>query len=419
VALGGRWYGRVIRRLSERVQDALAEAAEVAEETLVGVRTVRAFTREQKEIGRYSSAVDASYELAAKRAFAVGTFQGGMGFAGYSAIALVVWYGGSLVSADAMTMGELTAFLLYTVMVAVSLGALAGLWGDFMRAVGASKRVFELLDRESSLEAEGEPLVFEEGGTIRFDDVCFSYPSRPEVEVMSNFNLTMPSGCSTALVGPSGGGKSTVTSLLLRFYEIQSGEILLDGESISRWDPRSLRSYFATVAQEPTLFACSIAENIRYAKLDATDDEVIEAAMAANAHRFIKDFPDGYETLVGERGIRLSGGQKQRIAIARAVLKNPRFLILDEATSALDAESEYLVQEALERLMEGRTTLVIAHRLSTVRGADKVVVIDQGKVVEEGTHRTLLQQEGLYAQLVSRQMDHSLGKQPISEPAVE
>ena len=403
VAVGATLLGRVIRRLSKRMQDALASSTEVAEETFLGVRTVRVFAREDQEIERYREAVDTSYGIAASRALAVGSFQGVTGFAGYGAIAVVVWVGGRMVMGGELSMGDLTAFLLYTLMVSVSLGALAGLYADFMKAIGASERVFELLDRVSPLEqTEGRDDVVLVGA-VAFEQVGFAYPARPEVSVLQELSLTMTSGEVLALVGPSGAGKSTVAQLLSRLYDPQEGVIRVDGLDIRTIKPETLRKQVGVVAQEPTLFATTITENIRYGRMDATDEEVREAARAANALDFIEGFPDGFQTLVGEQGIQLSGGQKQRVAIARAILKNPAILILDEATSALDTESEHLVQEALDRLMRERTTLVIAHRLSTVQGADRVVVLDAGRIQEEGSHAQLMSNDGLYRRLVERQ----------------
>lgn len=405
VAIAASVYGRIIRRLSGEVQDALAASTEIAEETFAGLRTVRSFAQEAAEIERYRGAVHQSYRLAATRALAMGMFNGVAGFAGYGTIALVVWYGGRMVTDGTMTMGELTAFLLYTMLVAMSIGALSGLYADFMKAMGASKRVFELLDRDRGLEQSDGTAVDEVLGRVRFDEVQFNYPARPDVTVLQDFSLHLDPGDTVALVGPSGSGKSTVAALLARFYDPNSGTITLDGADLRSLDPRALRRQIGVVAQEPILFATSIAENIRYGRPAATDEEVRAAARAANAETFVEAFPEGFDTAVGERGVRLSGGQKQRIAIARALLKDPALLVLDEATSALDTESEHLVQEALERLMEGRTTLIIAHRLSTVRDADRVVVLEAGQVKEQGTHDELVAAGGLYKRLVERQFE--------------
>jgi ATP-binding cassette subfamily B protein len=406
VALAAAMYGRLIRRLSRQVQDALAESTDVAQETFAGIRTVRSFAREPQESSRYAQAVDRSYQLAAKRALAIGVFTGVAGFAGFTSIGLVIWYGGRLVldPAVAFTMGDLTAFLLYTMMGAVSLGQLSNLYGDFMRAAGSSERIFELLDQAAEIEsADGDDLDLVQGH-LTFDGVQFAYPSRPDVIVLDDFDLDLSPGQVAALVGPSGSGKSTVSALLARFYDPQRGRITLDGRDIRELRPGALREEIGTVAQEPILFATSIADNIRYGRPGASLKEVMDAARTANAHDFVEAFPEGYDTLVGERGVRLSGGQKQRVAIARAVLKNPRILVLDEATSALDAANEQVVQDALDRLMQGRTTLIIAHRLSTIRSADRIVVLDQGRVAEAGSHGELMARPGVYRRLVERQL---------------
>ncbi|HEX8535813.1 MAG TPA: ABC subfamily B transporter ATP-binding protein, partial [Cystobacter sp.] len=284
-----------------------------------------------------------------------------------------------------------------------ALGALADLWADFMRASGAAERVFELIDRVPAIPSSGGERLASVQGRVEFQDVRFAYPTRQDVPVLKGIHLALAPGEVVAIVGPSGAGKSTLAALLARMYDPQEGRVLLDGRELSGLDTEWLRQQVGTVAQEPMLFATSIADNIRYGRKDATDAEVEAAARTANAHEFIHRFPEGYRTHVGERGVQLSGGQKQRIAIARAVLKDPRLLVLDEATSALDAESEHLVKEALERLMRGRTTLIIAHRLSTVMGADRVVVMEAGQVVQSGDHSTLMGQEGLYRRLVERQ----------------
>ena len=402
VAAGAGLYGRMLRKVSKQVQDALARASEVAEETLSGVRTVRVFAREQAEVRRYDAAVEESFQLARYRARLGAVFTGVISFAGYGAIAAVLWYGGLLYSQDVLSFGELTSFLLYTFTVAFSIGALSGLWSDFAKAVGASERVFELIDAAPDTQEGGKTL---EGirGQVRLEEVHFAYPSRPDSPVLEDLTLTLNPGQVVALVGPSGGGKSTVAALLSRLYDPDEGRVFLDDHPYTGLDAYWLRKQVGVVSQEPILFATTIANNIRYGKEDATEEEVESAAVAANAHEFVSGFPEAYDTLVGERGVRLSGGQKQRIAIARALLKDPSVLILDEATSALDAESEHLVQEALEHLMRGRTTLVIAHRLSTVKDADHVVVLEGGRVAEMGTHDDLIALDGLYRKLVERQ----------------
>ncbi|ABF91337.1 efflux ABC transporter, permease/ATP-binding protein [Myxococcus xanthus DK 1622] len=402
VAIGGVFYGRRVRVISRQAQDALAASGEVAEEDLSGIRTVRSFAAERHEVERYSVAVERSFTLAKKRALQTSVFMGVASIAGYGSIAAVLWYGGRLVVEGGLSVGELTSFLIYTMLVAFSFSGIAELWADFMRASGAAERVFELLDRKPAIGAGGEQLT-DLRGHVQFRGVHFAYPSRPDVPVLQGLDLELRPGEVVAVVGPSGAGKSTLASLLSRFYDPQNGEVLLDGHPLTALEPEWLRRNIGMVAQEPQLFSCSIADNIRYGRPGATDAQVEEAARAANAHAYIERFPEGYGTQVGERGVQLSGGQKQRVAIARAVLKDPRLLILDEATSALDAESEHLVKDALERLMKGRTTLIIAHRLSTVANADRVLVLDGGVVIQSGTHASLMSQEGLYRRLVERQ----------------
>ena len=302
-----------------------------------------------------------------------------------------------------MTTGGLTSFLVYTLLVAFALGGLSDLWADLMKASGAADRIFELLDRAPRIPPKAGSVLAEVKGHVAMADVVFAYPARLDAPVLKGIDLTIAPGEVVAIVGPSGAGKSTIASLLLRLYDPDAGKILLDGRDLRDLSPAFVRRTIGIVSQEPLLFSTSVVENIRYGRPEATDAEVFAAARAANAHGFIGKFPEGYATLVGERGVQLSGGQKQRVAIARAVLKDPRILILDEATSALDAESEHLVKEALERLMVGRTTLIIAHRLSTVVGADRVCVIDGGRIVQSGAHAALMAQDGLYKKLVERQ----------------
>jgi ABC transporter fused permease/ATP-binding protein len=404
VALGAVRYGRVVRRLSREAQDAIAAAGEVAEESIANIRTVRAFTHEAAEEARYSEATDRSFGVARERTRNVALFTGLASFAGYGAVAVVLWYGGRLVIADQMTTGDLTSFVLYTLTVAFSLAALGDLYTDMLRALGASERIFELIDREPAIPATGGFEPSSCAGSVVFRDVAFSYPGRPDVPVIRSLSFAIPAGRRVALVGPSGGGKTTIASLLCRFYDPADGSIELDGINIRELDPSWLRARIAIVEQEPSLMSTSVAANIRYGRADASDVEVESAAIAANAHTFIEAFPEGYATQVGERGVQLSGGQKQRIAIARAILRDPRILVLDEATSALDSESESLVKDALDRLMRGRTTLIIAHRLSTVIDADEVLVIEHGQIVERGAHAELVERGGLYHRLVARQL---------------
>jgi ATP-binding cassette subfamily B protein len=403
VALGAVAYGRRVRRLSRDVQDALARAGEVAEEALAGIRTVRAFAAEKSEAKRYGDAIRRSFDLARRRIFFASLFMGVSTFAAFGSAALVLWYGGRLVARGDLTVGGLTSFLVYTLLVAFSLGGLSDLWADFMKALGAAERVFELLDRAPAIPPSGGLTLPRVEGTIELAGVELSYPTRRDVKVLKGVDLTIRPGEVVALVGPSGAGKSTIAALVMRLYDPDAGRVLLDGHDLRELDPVFLRRRIGVVSQEPLLFSSTIGDNIRYGRADATDEELHAAARAANAHDFIMTFPDGYATLVGERGVQLSGGQKQRVAIARAVLKDPRVLVLDEATSALDAESEHLVKEALDRLRRGRTTLVIAHRLSTVRDADRVVVIDGGRVVQSGDHAALVAEDGIYKRLVERQ----------------
>ncbi len=403
VALSAVIYGRRVRKLSKESQDALARASEVAVESISGIRTVRGFAAEKKEIARYREAIQDTLDLAFRRIGMSSRFFGLAFFAAFAAGDFVFWYGARMMAAGELTPGALMSFLFYTMQMAFGLGALAEQWTEVQRAAGAAERVFELLHRTPQIPADHGRQLDAVQGKIEFKDVTFAYPSRPDVKVLQGFSLALQPGEVVALVGPSGAGKSTIASMLYRLYDPASGGLELDGTPFAALDAEWLRRQVGVVAQEPLLFSTSIAENIRYGRPTATDAEVEAAAKLANADAFIRNFPDGYATLVGERGIQLSGGQKQRVAIARAVLKDPRILVLDEATSALDAESEHLVREALERLMKGRTTLIIAHRLSTVKGADRVVVIEAGAIVQSGTHATLVGAEGLYRRLVEKQ----------------
>lgn len=397
-------YGRKIRGFSRTSQDALADASTVAEETISNVRTVRAFAQEGFETGRYRQALKRSLAAAKERILQISWFMGLASAFGYAAVAAVLWSGGQMVVGGSMTVGDLTQFLLYLMGVAFSVAALGSLWGDFMSALGAGKRVFEILERRPNFENSKGLTKSGIDGDVEFRDVCFHYPTRPEIQVLNHLSFHMTPGRLVAIVGPSGSGKTTIASLLLRLYDTTSGGVFIDGVSVRELAPDWLHRNIGIVAQEPVLISASIEENIRYGRPAATHAEVIAAAEIANAHQFITQFPSGYQTLVGERGIQLSGGQKQRVAVARAVLKDPRILVLDEATSALDTESEGLVQEALSRLMKGRTTLVIAHRLATIRNADLILVMEQGAILESGKHDDLVQDaSSLYRKLVNRQ----------------
>ncbi|HKA17715.1 MAG TPA: ABC transporter transmembrane domain-containing protein [Blastocatellia bacterium] len=400
VIVSAHLYGRYVRKLSTQVQDRLAEASSVLEETLSAIRIVQSFVRENYERGRYRDRIYDSLKLAVKRAIASGGFIAFIILVVYSGIAVVLWFGSRMVISGQMTAGDLIKFVLYTFFVGGAVGGMTELYGQFNQAIGATRRVFELLDTKPEITEPDDPVPLEKiEGFVELVDVHFTYPDERSLPVLKAVSIKARPGEIIALVGPSGAGKSTLVSLLPRFYDISSGAILVDGHDIRTVRLADLRSGIGMVPQETTLFGGPIRENIAYGKLDATADEIESAARAAHAHEFITEFPDGYDTVVGERGVKLSGGQRQRIAIARALLKNPAILILDEATSSLDSESERLVQDALETLMEGRTTFVIAHRLSTVRRADRIVVLDAGRIVQEGTHEQLLASGGLYKRL--------------------
>jgi len=404
VVIGAVCYGLALRNLSKKTQDALARASEVAEESISNIRTVKSFSKEDFEYERYCKEVDESYRLGKLKAFAYGGFSGGATFFILFAFGFVLLYGGYLVVNEQLTAGALTSFLVYTFLVAGALGGMSVLYGDFMKALGASERVFQLMDREPRIRHEGGIVPQSMEGRIIFDNVSFAYPSRPEQQVLKNINLELNPNQVVAVVGPSGGGKTTIANLIEAFYYPNSGAITLDGENLQELSHHWLHEKIGIVSQGPCLFAATIRENIAYGMKDVGMHAIELAAEGANAHEFIQRFPEGYEAMVGERGVRLSGGQKQRIAIARALLKDPRVLLLDEATSDLDSESEHLVQEALDRLMVGRTVLVIAHRLSTVRNADVILVVKNGEIVERGTHDQLMAMQGIYLNLVSRQL---------------
>ena len=397
--------GRYIRKLSRQSQDRVADTSGLAGETLNAMQTVQSFTLEDLQIGRYAEAVKSSF-LTAVRRIRMNAILIGLAFVlVFCMLTLFLWAGSRAVIAGQMTGGQLGQFLMYAFFVGSSATALSSLWGEIQRAAGAMERLSELLHAEPAIQAPAHPehLPARMDGRIRFEQVSFSYPSRPDSLALDDFTLDIEPGDTLAIVGPSGAGKSTSFQLLLRFYDVLSGKILVEDKDISKLDPGELRRHIGMVPQETVLFGESAMENIRYGRPDASDAEVREAARMAEADEFIRNLPEGYETFLGERGTRLSGGQRQRVAIARAILKDPPILLLDEATSSLDAESERLVQAALEGLMEDRTTLVIAHRLATVKKVDRILVMNHGRIEAVGTHSELIANNELYARLANLQ----------------
>jgi ABC-type multidrug transport system fused ATPase/permease subunit len=402
-------FGRYIRKYSKKVQDQVAESQVVVEETMQGISIVKAFANEWYEIARYKERIREVVKIAIKGGQLRGYFASFIIVCLFGTIVAVVWYGVQLSIGGEISVGELFTFILYSSYVGASSGGIAELYAQMQKAIGATERVFELLEETpENINGTNNSSSEKIKGNVTFNNVAFSYPSRKEIKVLKDVSFTANFGQKIAIVGPSGTGKSTIASLLLRFYDIDSGEILIDGKSIYDFDLENLRGNMSIVPQDVILFGGTIKENIAYGKPDATHDEIVLAAKQANAFNFIEGFPEQFETVVGERGVKLSGGQRQRIAIARALLKNPSILILDEATSSLDSESEKLVQEALEILMEGRTSIIIAHRLSTIRSADQILVLDNGKISEQGTHGELINLEnGIYKNLSNLQFSNS------------
>lgn len=399
------FVGRWLRRLSRESQDRVADAGGQAAEALYNAQTVQAFTAEQLEIDRFDSAIDVSFTTAVRRIRVRALLTIVASTCVFGALIFVLWLGAKEVLAGGITGGELGQFVLYAMIVGVAAAALSEIWGEVQRAAGAMERITELLAMRPKIAAPVLPHKLPERGIgqVRFEDVAFSYPSRPDHRALDEITLSIDAGEHVAFVGPSGAGKSTLFQLLLRFYDPQQGRVVVDSVDIAQADPADVRRYIGIVPQESVVFGESALDNIRFGKPGATEQEVIAAARAASAHDFISTLPDGYNTSLGEKGARLSGGQKQRIAIARAILKDPSILLLDEATSSLDAESERLVQLALEQLQEDRTTLVIAHRLATILKADRIVVLNEGRIVDVGPHRELLQRNAIYAQMVELQ----------------
>jgi ABC-type multidrug transport system fused ATPase/permease subunit len=408
VAIVARIFGTFIRKLSKKAQTIVAESNTIVEETLQAIASVKSFANEAFEILRYKKKTDEVIEVSLKSARWRGLFVSFIMFALFGSIIGVVWYGVYLINQGAgLSTGDLLKFVLYSVFIGGSISGVADLYSDIQRSIGATENLLDILDETpeplSLKERDGANVL---AGDVNFQKVSFSYPSRKDVIVLKDISFHVRNGEQVALVGPSGAGKSTISALLLRFYDPDGGNILIDGKDAKEYDLTSLRGNMAIVPQEVLLFGGTIRENIEYGKPGATEKEILIAAKQANAMEFISSFPEGLETLVGERGIQLSGGQRQRIAIARAILKNPAILILDEATSSLDSENERLVQDALEKLMEGRTSFVIAHRLSTIHNANKIIVIDHGEVKEMGTHEELLAlDDGIYRQLTKLQIN--------------
>jgi len=394
-------FGRYIRKLSRQRQEVLADTNTIMNETVTSIRSVKSFTSEEYESLRYGSTITKVVTIAMKYAKARGLFAAFMVSILSGALFFVIWQGAMMVKTESISAGDLVSFVAYTASIGAAIAGLGNFYAQLLGALGATERVREILNEEGELDNIDPNASITLKGNIEFKNVQFSYPTRTDIEVLKSINLTIKSGQKVALVGASGSGKSTIVQLLLRFYGIQGGEITVDGQNIQDYDIKAYRSHFGMVPQEVLLFGGTIRENILYGRPGATESEIIEATKQSNSWNFISAFPEGLDTIVGERGIKLSGGQRQRIAIARAILKDPAILLLDEATSSLDAESEHVVQDALDKLMQNRTSIIIAHRLSTVKDVDKIFVIDDGAVIEQGTHSELSsREEGVYTHLV-------------------